>query len=303
MAKVRRAAKPVTRKKLKPKAPKPFVKALSQSQRARPRFPHLCHICYTITSRISELRPTIPEAYKYGLRFQRILARSKPPPCSFCTLLLESVQANTVKFDFRKPVHFILVAPGPEKDTPETNTPEGLIDMCYLNLYLEGSIKPGHYYRETFPLGNFMVSTRSGKYFAKKLGYFTEIIGIESPTAEFISNRPPILDVASQASYDQTREWLQYCDLHHDCYAASETTFTPTRVIDVGTADDIPRLIQPRDHSCRYAALSYCWGGEQSVMTTRKNVEEFFIQLPTASLQRTIKDAIFTTRNLGLRFL
>jgi hypothetical protein len=129
------------------------------------------------------------------------------------------------------------------------------------------------------------------------------MIGIESPAAEFVSNRPPILDVASQPSYDQTREWLQYCDSHHECYAASERSFAPTRVIDVGMADDVPKLIQPHSHSCHYAALSYCWGGDQSVMTERCNVQEFFKQLPISELQQTIKDAILTTRKLGLRFL
>jgi hypothetical protein len=109
--------------------------------------------------------------------------------------------------------------------------------------------------------------------------------------------------VASQESYDQTREWLQYCDSHHECYSTSERSFTPTRVIDVGTVDDIPKLIQPPNHSCHYAALSYCWGGNQSVMTRLANVQDFFRQLPVPRLQKTIMDAIFTTRKLGLRFL
>lgn len=111
------------------------------------------------------------------------------------------------------------------------------------------------------------------------------------------------MDVASEESYDHTREWLQYCDSHRECYSMSERSFTLTRVIDVGTIDDIPKLIQPPDHSCHYAALSYCWGGNQSVITELANVQDFFRELPISRLQKTIMDAIFTTRKLGLRFL
>jgi hypothetical protein len=109
--------------------------------------------------------------------------------------------------------------------------------------------------------------------------------------------------MVSEASYDQTRRWLQYCYSHHEHCATSKTPFLPTRVIDVGTLDGVPKLVELNGHSSHYAALSYCWGGNQSVMADGRNIKEFFTQLPVSKLQPTLKDAISTTRELGLQFL
>jgi hypothetical protein len=116
MAKVRRSPKRRTRKKIQRKAPKPRSNILSLSRKERSSFAHLCHLCYKLTCRLSDMRPTIPVAFKYGLRFQREFSRSKKPPCSFCALLLELL-TRSIKFEFGKPVHFVLVAPGSEEDT------------------------------------------------------------------------------------------------------------------------------------------------------------------------------------------
>jgi hypothetical protein len=109
--------------------------------------------------------------------------------------------------------------------------------------------------------------------------------------------------MVSKTSYDQTRQWLQYCYSHHEQCATSKTSFIPTRVIDVEGLDGVPRLVELNGHSNYYAALSYCWGGDQSVMAKCDNIEEFFKQLPVSKLQPTLKDAISTTRELGLQFL
>jgi hypothetical protein len=109
--------------------------------------------------------------------------------------------------------------------------------------------------------------------------------------------------MVSEASYDQTRRWLQYCYSHHEHCATSKTPFLPTRVIDVGTLDGVPKLVELNGHSSHYAALSYCWGGNQSVMADGRNIKEFFTQLPVSKLHPTLKDAISTTRELGLQFL
>lgn len=109
--------------------------------------------------------------------------------------------------------------------------------------------------------------------------------------------------MVSEASYNQTRQWLQYCYSHHEHCATSKTPFIPTRVIDVGGLDSVSRLAELNGHSSHYAALSYCWGGQQSVMAECRNIKEFFTQLPVSKLQPTLKDAISTTRELGLQYL
>ncbi|PMD33941.1 HET-domain-containing protein, partial [Hyaloscypha variabilis F] len=109
--------------------------------------------------------------------------------------------------------------------------------------------------------------------------------------------------MVSEASYDQTRQWLQYCYSHHEQCATSKTSFLPTRVIDVGGLDGVPRLVELKGHPSHYAALSYCWGGDQSVKAKERNIKDFYTQLPVSKLQQTLKDAISTTRALGLQFL
>ena len=152
------AGKPKHGRKPKSKAAKPSPKGIPQSQDARLRFPHLCHICYALTSRISKIQPTIGAAYENGLRFRRTFVHSKTKRCLCCALLFQSLSAHQVNVDLGKPTRFILVAPGPEEDACEE-----LYDLCALELLWEGLVKPGNRHRETRYLGHFMVSAILGE--------------------------------------------------------------------------------------------------------------------------------------------
>jgi hypothetical protein len=57
-----------------------------------------------------------------------------------------------------------------------------------------------------------------------------------------------------------------------------------------------------RDRST-YVALSYCWGGIQSYVTTLANIDSHTKRLDWESIPATIRDAIKTTRDLGIRYL
>jgi hypothetical protein len=53
-----------------------------------------------------------------------------------------------------------------------------------------------------------------------------------------------------------------------------------------------------------YAALSYCWGGDQRIKLTVAAVAEFTTSgIPCSDLPKTIQDAITTTRKLGLQYV
>lgn len=52
-----------------------------------------------------------------------------------------------------------------------------------------------------------------------------------------------------------------------------------------------------------YAALSYCWGGPQLVLTLKKNLVSMTNGLPVDKLPQTILDAIRVTRNLNIKYL
>ena len=59
----------------------------------------------------------------------------------------------------------------------------------------------------------------------------------------------------------------------------------------------------------RYVALSYCWGGEQPLKTTKTNLQQYRLSiLPSEAsyieyLPSTIRDAITVTNKLGFSYL
>ncbi|CZR54151.1 uncharacterized protein PAC_04034 [Phialocephala subalpina] len=52
-----------------------------------------------------------------------------------------------------------------------------------------------------------------------------------------------------------------------------------------------------------YGALSYCWGYCQNFTTTKASLPNYILSIDFNALPRTLKDAVTTTRNLGLRYL
>ncbi|KAJ3467886.1 hypothetical protein MRS44_005450 [Fusarium solani] len=62
---------------------------------------------------------------------------------------------------------------------------------------------------------------------------------------------------------------------------------------------------QPESHGEQvpYAALSYCWGGEQIVQTTAQSILRHRTRINFQDLPQTIKDAVVVTENIGLEHL
>jgi hypothetical protein len=52
-----------------------------------------------------------------------------------------------------------------------------------------------------------------------------------------------------------------------------------------------------------YAALSYCWGGDQPLVTTKESLNQRFHRIALDDLPRTILDGVFTCEQLGIEFL
>ena len=79
----------------------------------------------------------------------------------------------------------------------------------------------------------------------------------------------------------------------------------PTRVLDVGTSSehDSLKLYVTEGAKVPFAALSYCWGAPQPMMTTTKNISSYLSSIDILTLPKSIQDAIHVTRELGLRYL
>ena len=111
------------------------------------------------------------------------------------------------------------------------------------------------------------------------------------------------------ATFQAIREWLQVCTTHTNCLKAFErgnsTVFNrgPTRLVFVGSSNVGSVKIVSPNSNVKYAALSYCWGGDDSMKLTRAKLDTWQRAITVSQLPRTIQDAIISTRFLGLEYL
>jgi hypothetical protein len=98
--------------------------------------------------------------------------------------------------------------------------------------------------------------------------------------------------------------WIDECDRSHENCRKLGTSKLPTRVIDVSLDGNDANvcLIVGEEKKVPYAALSYCWG-KSNFATTTETLGQYAARLPVSQLPRTIQDAIFCTRGLGIRYL
>ncbi|KIX94442.1 uncharacterized protein Z520_09828 [Fonsecaea multimorphosa CBS 102226] len=121
-------------------------------------------------------------------------------------------------------------------------------------------------------------------------------------------------DVAeTNATLFRIRKWLRTCEWYHKSDDNKLPQCTPLHGSDHGAPVwliDIEQCcLVPYEHSFRYIALSYVWGKIETAKTLRSNLDALqqprsllgptsVVQLPT-----TVRDAVFLTGYLGLRYL
>jgi hypothetical protein len=120
--------------------------------------------------------------------------------------------------------------------------------------------------------------------------------------------------VKSQIDWRVPKNWLAVCQNHHadSCENRWESFFGPSsdtpgmRLVDVNKMTIFMLAEQPGNDSkvpYKYAVLSYTWGDVQKTkieQPSRRDIDltPYYHQLP-----QTIKDAIITTREMGLDYL
>ena len=126
----------------------------------------------------------------------------------------------------------------------------------------------------------------------------------DDPAARYISTRPMNPHVASPASYGLARKWMHNCLLNHEKCPKPDSSFIPTRLIDVGKEDQEESAHLTRGKNAPYAALSYCWGeGPQPTTLNTLTMDGMRHRIANSALPQTIQDAMIVTRRLGLRHL
>lgn len=138
-----------------------------------------------------------------------------------------------------------------------------------------------------------------------------------------ISRRPLKQPRLSDQNVALMIDWLGDCDKTHvECWTDSkhpdvkvQTTFLPTRLIDVGNLLNCQPLrliitsdIRPIDREAtRYIALSYCWGpvdGTSKLLkTTQATLASKTKQIQLEDMPQAFQDAITVARRLGIQYL
>lgn len=110
---------------------------------------------------------------------------------------------------------------------------------------------------------------------------------------------PPNL---SPASTSAAEDWLVSCIQEHlECREVGNV-FVPPRLLRVTCVQDEVHLVSMDvTKPVPYAALSYCWGGDQLSKTVKSNVG--IVPRAMKDLPQTIHDAILVTRQLKLEYL
>jgi hypothetical protein len=110
--------------------------------------------------------------------------------------------------------------------------------------------------------------------------------------------------------------WLDNCQTSHPDCATSEPAFMPTRVVDVGLAENQePRLVLTADLNFtdhrlnatarRYLALSHCWGLSMlpTAITTLSTISDRLQTIPIAGLSRTFADCITIAQRMRVQYI
>ncbi|KAF2629229.1 HET-domain-containing protein, partial [Macroventuria anomochaeta] len=99
----------------------------------------------------------------------------------------------------------------------------------------------------------------------------------------------------------EIKAWIDQCrDTHQVCStSANEGTSRPKRLLRLDKDICLASPTEP----VRFAALSYCWGTNKQPITTNANLTTRYGYLEFSNLPKTLKDAIFVCRGLGLSYI
>ncbi|KAG1734441.1 heterokaryon incompatibility protein-domain-containing protein [Suillus paluster] len=174
--------------------------------------------------------------------------------------------------------------------------------------------------------GGMTLLIQAGETGSQRMGYLVivPVDDVETPTTctsatgkftfpsqSSYENARTAKSLASEASFNLAREWLQQClQKHHKCMEtvrAARTTNGPSRLIDVGCDDGVePRVVISQELGetrLEYLTLSHCWGGAEILRLLKENIDSLKVGIPPSTLPKTFQDAIVITRRLGYQYL
>jgi hypothetical protein len=259
-----------------------------------------CEACKTISlhALLATNENSHEENERLSVRYRRV--KGAAVNCPLCRVIFASIhRGDEIEGDVR--VMMTVDDKGSGDDIYESReVREVLIRKCRGgNAHIAGS-------------GRFRVYADEGSVTARdpcrSLLRHSRFVG--SFAADVVANRRAPSSNLSEQSLDQLQRWIVDCDLtHKPCHtrlsgsAVEIEPELPTRVINVGANDDEVRVVVSGGRSGRYIALSHCWGLTRQAKLTMETQESFAKQVPVHSLSNTFRDALKTTRLLGITYL
>jgi len=105
----------------------------------------------------------------------------------------------------------------------------------------------------------------------------------------------------------QVSDWYNYCVQNHAACSKniSETTFCPTRLLDLSFEEDKVLLVELNSSAVDvpYMTLSHCWGKVPLLQHTASTASLLRSGLPIKNLPPTFRDAVNVARGLMCRYL
>jgi hypothetical protein len=123
---------------------------------------------------------------------------------------------------------------------------------------------------------------------------------------EFVRDSPINPYVSSDGSFALARRWLTKCHSSHPSCRLEPSSFAPSRLIRIDLNDpQTPlRLIDATaGEGLRWCALSYVWGGDQPIKTTKASLASLQKAIPLEQLPQTLQDAVLVSRELAVENL
>ncbi|KAF5245780.1 hypothetical protein FAUST_1567 [Fusarium austroamericanum] len=116
----------------------------------------------------------------------------------------------------------------------------------------------------------------------------------------------PRFQLGDQTISGDASNWIAECKMNHEKCRAHSSTFRPTRLIEIMSANQV-RLIWSADLESEikvsYVAFSHCWGDVDALKLEGKNVNQLFAGFETDTLPQTYRDAIAICVQLQYRFI
>jgi hypothetical protein len=131
----------------------------------------------------------------------------------------------------------------------------------------------------------------------------TLTVSIDDALSNFFPGRPIAASILDEECTKVLRTWLDTCKVEHSLCPNQSDCLLPTRVLDVGSSAREPRLVISENLLGQWASLSHCWGGKMALKTETRTIKSHCQGISMDTIPPTFRDAIFITRNLGLKYL